>query len=435
MIKREHIKQAIEAIASRDPDIGYSLDEMLGMGLIDIPSDDEGREGDNFLFLFGGEKVLVNRVLFFNEGTVPIEQRLLIKYGELAKKQELQDRGDSRSFRDAFSEIHRAGLRTAVIHEIDYATARLRKSEGDAGSANREREELAAFLQGLKGNGGGLEVADDHPAVLYRGTVDTSTPAYFMPFPVSMDGLMQVADLNMEFFHVRFVINCLIRGVERNLLACVSGGNILGLVFLGLREQFFKKDLEIKYLATLRGKSWESETPGFKVPKGVGTFLVAGVWLLWKNAMSGLKEIVLDSELGARHFYESIGFVPRGLAGYALKEPKGYLLRAILMMTHDCRELRNETIEEIRNLIGKQIKKLRKKNTGDKAAKERKAAFDALIECMKPGAKKEFAEAVCRSLAKHREKIPESREILRFAMEHGSDEVKACISHAASSDR
>ena len=94
MIKREHIKQAIDAIASRDPDIGYTLDEMLGMGLIDAPyrsGDPQG--GEEFFFLFDGDRVQVNKVLFFNEGTVPIEQGLLIKYGELVKKHEIQDRG------------------------------------------------------------------------------------------------------------------------------------------------------------------------------------------------------------------------------------------------------------------------------------------------------------------------------------------------------
>jgi hypothetical protein len=434
MIKREHIKQAIDAISSRDPDIGYSLDEMLGMGLIDIPAGDEGREEDNFLFLFDGEEVLVNRVLFFNEGTVPIEQRLLVKYGELARKQELQDKGDSQAFRYAFSEIHRAGLRTAVIHEIDYATARLRNSEGNVNSQNQEREDLGTFLQKLKENGEALKVDGDQPTVLYRGVVDTSTPAYFMPFPISMDGLMQVADINMEFFHVRFILNCLIRGVENNLLACVSGGNILGLVFLGVKEQIFKKDLEIKYLATLRGKTWGSERPDFKVPKGVGTFLVAGVWLLWKNRMPRLKEMVLDSETGARQFYESLGFAARGFAGYSLREPKGYLLKAILTMTHHCQDLGKETIEEIRKLIGKNVKRLRKKAKGGIDASDRKAVITLILECLKPEAKREFVETVCTNLIKYRQKIPESQEILRFSAEEASDELKACIGNATGPD-
>jgi hypothetical protein len=435
MIKREHIKQAIDAISSRDSDIGYSLDEMLGMGLIDIPSSDEAKEGENFFFLFNGDKVLVNRVLFFNEGIVPIEQGLLIKYGELAKKQELQDNGDSRVFRDAFNEIHRFGLRTAVIHEIDYAIARLRKKPGEASSQNQERADLVAFLEKLKENGGAPRIDDDHSMVFYRGVVDTSTAAYFMRFPVTMDSLMQVADINMEFFHLRFILNCLIRGVENNLLACVSEGNIFGLIFLSLKEQAFKNDLEIKYLATLRGKTWDEERPGFKVPKGVGTFLVAGVWLLWKTRMPNLKEIVLNSELGARQFYESVGFAARGFAAYTLREPKGYLLRAILSMTHHSRDLRKETIEEIQNLIRKQIKKLRKKATGGRGASERRAAIESILECLKPEAKREFAEAACNDLIKNRKKIPEFQEMIQFAMEHASEDMKACIAHATGSYR
>ena len=433
MIKREHIKQAIDAISAREPDIGYSLDEMLGMGLIDIPSSDEGKEGENFFFLFDGDKVLVNRVLFFNEGVVPIEQGLLIKYGEVVKKQELEDKGDSRGFRDVFNEIHRFGLRTAVIYEIDHALARLRQKMGQDPSQNQA--DLVTFLENLKDNGGAPRSGDEPSMVLYRGVVDTSTPAYFTRFPVTLDSLMQVADINMEFFHVRFILNCLIRGVENNLLACVSEGNIFGLIFLSLKEQAFKKDLEIKYLATLRGKTWDAERPGFKVPKGVGTFLVAGVWLLWKNRMPNLKELVLDSEVGARKFYESVGFAARGLAGYSLREPKGYLLRVIVSMTHHCRDLRKEAIEEIQKLIRKQIKKLRKRGTGDRGASERKAAVESILECLKPEAKREFAEAACNDLMKYRKKIPEFQEMIHFAMEHASEDMKACIAHAAGTYR
>ena len=87
MIKREHIKQAIDAISMRNKEIGYSLDEMLGMGIINIASGEIDPSGDeSYHFFFEGRRVLVNRVLFFQEGTAPIEQGLLIKYGELAQK-------------------------------------------------------------------------------------------------------------------------------------------------------------------------------------------------------------------------------------------------------------------------------------------------------------------------------------------------------------
>jgi hypothetical protein len=435
MIKLEHIKQAINAISGRNPDIGYSLDEMLGMGLIDTASLENEGDGDNFVFLFDGEKVLVNRVLFFNEGIVPVEQGLLIKYGELAKKQELQARGDSSAYRDVFREIRRAGLRTAVLYEIDYALDHLRKKAKTGASMDRRREELKEFLEEIKNNGGSLDIGEDDPMVIFRGVIDTATPACFMPFPMSLESLMQVADMNVEFFHVRFVLNCLIRGVQRNLLTCVAEGSILGLVFLAVREHVFKKDLEIKYLATLRGKSWDIERPGFKPPKGVGTFLTAGVWLLWKNRMPKLKELVLDSELGARRFYDSLGFAARGFAQYALKEPKANLLRAILSMSHHCPALSKEVIREIRKLIRKQVKRLRKRIKGDSDASERRAIVALIMECLKPEAREEFVEAACSNLIKYGGQIPESQEILQFSVAQVSNGIKACIRHGEGSYR
>jgi hypothetical protein len=223
MIKKEHIKQAIDQIAGRSPEIGYSLDEMLGMGIIDSPSDPAGPEDtENFHFLFDGEKVLVNRVLLFNEGTVPIEQGLLLKYGELLRKQELQEKGPAFSYREASQKIHEAGLRLVVTHEIDYAIARIQKQTSS--------QTLISRLETIKKGGGA-----DEPMVFYRGIVDASTPASLARFEISMDSLMQVADINMEFFHVRFILNCLIRGVENNLIACMVNGSVMGLLFLAVK--------------------------------------------------------------------------------------------------------------------------------------------------------------------------------------------------------
>ena len=110
MIKREHIKQAIDAISVRNPEIGYSLDEMLGMGLINVAPVTTGSPGDEgFHFFFEGQRVPVNRVLFFQEGTAPIEQGLLIKYGELVKRQEIQEKRGSPDYPAALKEIHEAG--------------------------------------------------------------------------------------------------------------------------------------------------------------------------------------------------------------------------------------------------------------------------------------------------------------------------------------
>ena len=92
MLKRENLKQAINEISKRDPAIGYSLDTLLGAGEIGVPQKaDTGDGTDDLFFLFKGEPVFVKKYLYFNEGTVPLEQQLLIKYGQLVKRQELQE--------------------------------------------------------------------------------------------------------------------------------------------------------------------------------------------------------------------------------------------------------------------------------------------------------------------------------------------------------
>ena len=421
MIKREHIKQAIDAISRRSPDIGYSLDQMLGMGVIDIvPGVEESMEGDNFLFMFDDKKVLVNRVLFFNEGTVPIEQGLIIKYGELVRKQELQDQVRSFNYKEAYGEIHKSGLKLVVTYEIDYAIRRLRRELEDRQSPSYESRQkqisqLIASLEAMKKDERPIEIREEenNPLFFYRGVVDANTSAYFMKFPICMDSLMQVADINVEFFHVRFILNCLIRGLENNLMACVAGESIVGLIYLTLKDRFLKKDLEIKYLATLRGKTWNPKGLSPKPLKGVGTFLVAGVWMLWKNEMPGLREIVLDAEVGARRFYEAVGFESRGLSGYVLKAPKGYLLRSILTMTHHCVNLQQELIQELSRRIVKEVKGLRKKAKDEKARSRRTASISAVKECLKPETRPEFSKAASLALLRYQKKIPESLEILR----------------------
>ena len=80
MIKRENLKQAIEEISRRDPAIGYSLDSLLGAGEISVPGKTDAGDGaDDLLFLFKGQPVLIKKFLYFQEGTVPLEQQLLIK--------------------------------------------------------------------------------------------------------------------------------------------------------------------------------------------------------------------------------------------------------------------------------------------------------------------------------------------------------------------
>ena len=145
----------------------------------------------------------------------------------------------------------------------------------------------------------------------------------------------------------------------------------------------------------------------------MGTFLVAGVWLLWKNELPDLKEVVLDSEIGARRFYESVGFHTRGLSSFALGLPKGYLLRAILSMANRCPNLKQNAAAEIREIIRKEIKALRKRPKGEKALSERKALLAAVDECLEEDARPDFAEAAIQSLRNYQSKIPEAKEIIQ----------------------
>jgi hypothetical protein len=422
MLKRENIKQAIDAISERDPEIGYSLNEMLGTGQIDIPL-----QGDDLHFLFDRQKVPINKFLYFNEGTVPIEQGLLIKYGEMTKKQELQNKDHPLNYMQAAMEIQKAGLRLMVTHEIDYALTRLRERPGTLETNTGLTDEgLISVLEKIKKNSQALKIDPEEKdsSVLYRGVVDDTKSAYFMCFPFCMDSLMQVADMNLEFFHVRFLLNCLSRGMGKNLFVCLMDGKILGLIYLTLKERTFYKGLEIRYIATLRGKTGDPTEPAFQAPRGVGAFLVAGVWMLWKTGLGNVNEISLDSEIGARRFYEAVGFKSRGLSEYVLKVPKGYLMKAILIMANNCQDLRKSVIEEIGTVIGKQTKLLRKKAKNEKEQSARSVVIASIKECLKSEAHPEFAKAAISMLNKYKKKIPESEELIRFASEQGSGNAK-----------
>ena len=451
MIKREHIKQAIDAISRRDPEIGYTLDEMLAMGLIDtLPPAEASEHNGDFYLLFDNIPVTIKRFIFFQEGTVPIEQRLLIKYGELVTRQKLLEKRRDISLQDAAGELRIAGVRLMVIHEIDYAITRLQKDEikpefafnsnGDRDRSavstpnpSESKRRIIARLETIKRDTLPLEITSStindqiNPAVFYRSMVDLDTPACFVSFPFCMDALLQVADINLEFFQVRFLIDCLIRGTGQNLFACVVDNKIEGLVYLALKERYFYKTLEISYIATVRGAAADRSAYRPKVFKGIGTFLVAGVWLLWKTVPAGTRDILLDSEIGARRFYDGIGFHSQGLSKYRLKTPKGHLLKAVIDMASQCRNLNENVITEIKAIIKNQVKILCRKAGSKKKKAARITALEVVKTCLSSEAFPEFAAMAVRELTINREKIPESPELFQFARKSGSDETKSML--------
>jgi len=451
MIKREHIKQAIDAISRRDPKIGYTLDEMLAMGLIDtLPPAEASEHNGDFYLLFDNTTVTIKRFIFFQEGTVPIEQRLLIKYGELITKQKLLEKGRDISLQDAARELRIAGVKLMVTHEIDYAITRLQKHEikpefAFNSTGDRERSaasppdpteskrRIIARLETIKRDNLPLEITSStindqiNPTVFYRSMVDLDTPACFVSFPFCMDALLQVADINLEFFQVRFLIDCLIRGTEQNLFACVVDNKIEGLVYLALKERYFYKTLEISYIATVRGAAAERSAYQPKVLKGIGTFLVAGVWLLWKTAPAGARDILLDSEIRARRFYDGIGFQSRGLSKYRLKTPEGNLVKAVIDMANQCQDLNENVITEIKAIIKNQVKILCRKAGSKKKKAARITAIEVVKMCLSSGSFLEFTVTAVRELTINKDKIPESQELFQFTQESGSDETRSML--------
>ena len=438
MINREHIKQAIDAISAKDPDIGYSLNEMLGSGQIDTGTNSgEFSQDDDFYFFFDKQKVRIRKFVYFHEGLVAIEERLLIKYGEMAKKQELLRRSASINYIKASGEIREAGLRLMVNREIDYAIADLQKGLKDKkeeritkkgtpakfirGDIDDSKGQLVLLLEKIRRGDPEFYIPEDenNPFFLYKGLIDRDTPAFFMRFPFCMDSLMQVADMNLEFFHVRFLLNCLIGGVGGNLFACSTKGKIVGLVFTVPRQGPFHEGLEIKYMATIRGRIRDPMEPPGQDHKGVGTFLVAGVWLLWKTRLSKVREIFLNAEVEASRFYVSIGFQPRRMCEYVLKDPRGYLLKSILVMTNNCETPGRKVVQEITGLIKKQVKLLRKRPRGGLGKSYRELMISFVKECLLGRVHADFATTALKSIIRYKKRIPEAEDLIRLAVEYG----------------
>ena len=416
MIKRENIKQAIDAIGERSPAIGRALDELLGVGRIETvdPSDAASADTD-FYFLFDKQKVRVKKFIFINEGTAPIERGLLIRYGELLRKRELIETRREKDFLAAAREVRAAGLRLMVDHEIDAAIERVRRPAGTG--PPEEAEGRIAALAALKSPqpGRGIPAADRDDGVLFSGSVEDGRQALFIRFPFCFDALMQVADINLEFFHVRLLLACLLRGQAQQLFACAVGGRIAGMLFLSLKTALFYSGLEIKYIATLRGRRRDDEEPP---PRGVGRFLVAGTWLLWKTAFTRVREIVLDSEVEARRFYAHVGFAAKGPHRYVLSRPSPDLLRTILMMAENTPDLPPRVTAELGRLVMKRIKLLRRHSRDEREralhAQVEAMAQTALSSCTYPA----IATAATRGLLRCRRSLSELEHLLAVASQN-----------------
>jgi hypothetical protein len=252
MLKKEHIKQAIEAIAKRDAEIGYTLDELLSMDRIHpAGSSTRAWHREATTTLFSTTTRLRSESIFFSiSGTVPIQERLLVHYGRNAHAAPtLSKRRQPELYEAVAGAIREAGLRLLVNMEIDLALASscsdavvgthgLDPSMGGrtgapTWSAMKQDHAPPCPGAGLNGREG------DRGAVFYSGTVDQGLPACFIRLPFSIAALVQAADINLEFFNIRFLLACWIKGQENNLFACVVDDQIEGLVYLAFKKSLF----------------------------------------------------------------------------------------------------------------------------------------------------------------------------------------------------
>ena len=131
--------------------------------------------------------------------------------------------------------------------------------------------------------------------------------------------------------------------------------------------------------------------------------------------MRGVHEIVLDSEIGARRFYEHHGFVSKGPHRYVLATPGPDLLRAILVMAESCPDLPPRTAVELGDLVLKRIRVLRRRSRNDRDralhAQVEAMAQTALSSCAHPG----IATSATRGLLRCRRSLSDLEHLLAVA--------------------
>ncbi|BBO69959.1 hypothetical protein DSCA_38890 [Desulfosarcina alkanivorans] len=391
MIKREHLKKAIDAIDAVDRECGYGLRELFDANRIRLPTTEDTPVRDygdrGFHYYFEGERVTIPKTAFVAEGIAALEQSLVFKLGALRHKQDMAADWTSGNVRQLAGEIQRGAARLVVDHEL---------------------RRLAVLPTGL-----------DEPLRLpdasvsgphFCGHLAGGQPARFMPLPLTRATMQQVAGQRFEFFTVRFLLACWSDGTLPWIFACISRQRILGLVMLRMHHEAVDTRLEIKYIARRMPQHLDTDTP----PKGVGTFLLAGVWMLWQTCYPGARHIFLDGELGARTFYLNGGFKEQRLCRYVLETPRGYLLTGIVDMADDHRPPGGRVQARLEALIHRSIKVLRR------ASGARRASILRFIHrCLMCRYQPYPATTALAGLLKHQARIPEATALIDLAIRTG----------------
>lgn len=389
MITREHLKMAIDAIYAVDPDSGYGLRELFDAARISLPGaeDPHGKDsGDRgFHYYFEGERVAVPKTSFVAEGIATLEQSLVFKLGELRQKQTMAANWVSGNVRQLAGDIRSAGAELVVDHEL---------------------RRLAAWPEGLDEP---LQMPDPSASgPHFSGHLAGGQPARFMPLPLTRETLLQVAGQRFEFFNVRSLLRSWSDKTLPLIYACICRQELLGLVMLQLHQH---TRIEVRYIARRMPQHHDTETP----PVGVGTFLLAGVWMLWHTNHPRAHHIFLDGEVGARPFYLGSGFKEQRLCRYMLKTPGGYLLTAIADMADDLRPPGGRVRPRLEALIHASIKRLRRASEG----RARALVLGFIQRCLMARNQPYPATTALALLLKYQDRISEATALIDLATRTG----------------
>ena len=392
MIKREHLKMAIDAISAVDRESGYGLRELFEATRISVPAaeDNYARSsgGWGFNYYFEGERVDIPKTAFVADGIAALEQSLVFKLGELREKQIGAARWVSGNVPKLAGDIRRAGAQLVVDHELHRMSAL--SADLDVPLRRPDPESCGPYFSGHLSGG---------------------QPVRFMPLHRSREMLLQVAGQRFEFFDVRFLLKSWSEETLPWIYACISQQQILGLVKLQMHRHPVNTRIEVKYIARRMPQHHDIDTP----PKGVGTFLLAGVWMLWNTFHPDARHIFLDGEVGARKFYMDCGFREQRSCRYVLETPGGYLLTAIADMADDARSPEGRLKPGLEALISASIKRLHSVSR----VRNRESALRFIKRCLMSRHQPYPATTALTLLLKYRHRIPEATALIDFATRTG----------------
>jgi acetoin utilization deacetylase AcuC-like enzyme len=192
----------------------------------------------------------------------------------------------------------------------------------------------------------------------------------------------------------------------------------------------FYTGLEIHYVATVNGLPLDEQTLDYPRIRGTGTFLMAGAWLLWKSVFPRASEIVLDAEIGAEQFYDTIGFDFRPPYGYLLKHPRDKLLLYIVGMAMNRETLPDRLQAAVIQCIKRQIAILRKNTPADDP--KRKAAILTVSSCNQGNKNKALAAMVQDLVSRDSRRIPEAGMLLQVLSQDDADRSRHILVKGAS---